>query len=45
MAAKPYRRGSEGACRYDTDIVAWGQEQAWLLRSGCWDRLDIEHIA
>jgi hypothetical protein len=30
---------------YDTDIVAWAQEQARLLRVGRFDALDIEHIA
>lgn len=30
---------------YDTDIVAWAQEQARLLRAGRFDALDIEHIA
>jgi len=30
---------------YDTDIVAWASEQAELLRSGQWSRLDIDNIA
>ncbi len=30
---------------YDTDIVAWANEQAALLRSGQFSQLDIEHIA
>ena len=30
---------------YDTDIVAWANEQAALLRSGKFSALDIEHIA
>jgi hypothetical protein len=30
---------------YETDIVAWASEQAELLRSGQWSRLDIDHIA
>ncbi len=30
---------------YDTDIVAWANEQAALLRSGQLAAIDIEHIA
>jgi hypothetical protein len=45
MTAKLHRRGSAGTCLYDTDIIAWANEQARLLRSGRLDRLDIEHIA
>jgi len=30
---------------YDSDVIAWAQEQANLLRSGQFSRLDIEHIA
>lgn len=30
---------------YETDIVAWANEQASLLRSGALDRLDLEHLA
>lgn len=30
---------------YETDVVAWAQEQARLLRAGRFDALDIEHIA
>lgn len=30
---------------YETDIVAWSQEQAALLRRGDFDALDVEHIA
>lgn len=30
---------------YEKDIVAWANEQARLLRTGCLDKLDIEHIA
>ena len=30
---------------YDSDVVAWAREQACLLRAGCFDRLDIGHIA
>jgi len=30
---------------YDTDIIAWSEEQAALLRSGNLAELDIEHIA
>ncbi len=30
---------------YDTDVVAWASEQAELLRSGQWSRLDIDNIA
>ncbi len=30
---------------YDTDIVAWASQQAELLRSGQWSRLDLANIA
>lgn len=30
---------------YDHDVIAWANEQARLLRAGCFDALDIEHIA
>ncbi len=30
---------------YEQDIVAWANEQAHLLRTGCFNQLDIEHIA
>lgn len=30
---------------YDNDVVAWANEQARLLRAGCLDALDIDHIA
>lgn len=30
---------------YDTDIVAWANEQARLIRAGRFDLLDLEHIA
>ncbi|MBK1720462.1 DUF29 domain-containing protein [Thiocystis violacea] len=30
---------------YDRDVIAWANEQARLLRSGQFDRLDIEHLA
>ncbi len=30
---------------YDGDIIAWANEQARLLRSGQFSKLDIEHIA
>ena len=33
-----------GTC-YDTDIVAWADQQAALLRAGEFSQLDIEHIA
>ncbi len=33
------------AIAYDTDIVAWANEQARLLRAGRFDLLDLEHIA
>lgn len=31
--------------RYETDIVAWAQEQVRLLRAGHFNALDIGHIA
>lgn len=30
---------------YDTDIIAWANEQAALLRAGSLSALDVEHIA
>ncbi|WP_295426574.1 DUF29 domain-containing protein [uncultured Thiodictyon sp.] len=30
---------------YESDIVAWSEEQAGLIRAGRFDRLDLEHIA
>lgn len=30
---------------YDVDVIAWANEQARLLRSGQFSKLDIEHIA
>ena len=30
---------------YESDVILWSQEQAQLLRSGQWSRLDIEHLA
>jgi hypothetical protein len=31
--------------RYETDVIAWANEQAAFIRSGRFDLLDIEHIA
>jgi hypothetical protein len=33
------------ATAYQTDIVAWANEQAALIRMGKFDQLDLEHIA
>ena len=33
------------ASTYETDVVAWANEQAALLRSGNLSAIDIEHIA
>ncbi|MDD2725065.1 MAG: DUF29 domain-containing protein [Methylovulum sp.] len=30
---------------YEEDIVAWANEQAWLVRNKKFDLLDLEHIA
>ncbi|MSP27471.1 MAG: DUF29 domain-containing protein [Methylococcales bacterium] len=30
---------------YDTDIIAWANQQAWLIRHKQFDLLDIEHLA
>ena len=30
---------------YETDIIAWANEQAAFIRAGKFDLLDIEHIA
>jgi hypothetical protein len=34
-----------GANSYDKDVVLWAEEQAALLRSGQFSKLDLEHIA
>lgn len=34
-----------GIASYETDIVAWANEQARLLRAGRFDLLDREHLA
>ena len=31
--------------RYETDVIAWANEQAAFIRAGRFDMLDIEHIA
>lgn len=31
--------------RYETDVIAWANEQAAFLRSGRFDMVDIEHLA
>ncbi|TXT35905.1 MAG: hypothetical protein FD135_4622 [Comamonadaceae bacterium] len=31
--------------RYETDVVAWANEQAALIRAGRYDQLDVQHIA
>lgn len=30
---------------YQTDIVAWANEQAQYIRAGLFDKLDLEHLA
>jgi hypothetical protein len=45
MTAKLQRQDPQSTPLYDTDIIAWANEQARLLRTGCLDQLDIEHIA
>lgn len=30
---------------YETDVVAWANQQAWLIRHKQFDLLDIEHLA
>jgi len=30
---------------YDTDVIAWANEQAAFIRAGRFDLLDLEHIA
>ena len=31
--------------RYDEDVVTWAEEQACHLREGCFELLDIQHLA
>lgn len=31
--------------KYETDVVAWANEQVELIRSGRFDKLDLTHIA
>lgn len=45
MTAKPHSQPPEQSGLYDTDAVAWANEQGRLLRSGRLGRLDIEHLA
>jgi hypothetical protein len=45
MTSKVPARSPDNAALYDTDVVAWANEQARLLRAGRFDQLDIEHIA
>lgn len=33
------------AADYESDVIAWANEQARLLRAGMFSQLDIEHIA
>lgn len=30
---------------YETDIIAWADQQATLLRAGRWSEMDVAHIA
>jgi Domain of unknown function DUF29 len=34
-----------GASSYEKDVVLWAQQQAALLRSGQFSKLDVEHVA
>jgi hypothetical protein len=31
--------------RYETDVAAWANQQAWLIRNRKFELLDIEHLA
>lgn len=31
--------------RYETDVIAWANEQAAFIRAGRFDMLDLEHLA
>lgn len=31
--------------KYETDVIAWANEQAALIRAGRFDMLDLEHLA
>jgi hypothetical protein len=37
--------GTNVSTKYDTDIVAWANEQAALLRAGRFSELDAEHLS
>jgi Domain of unknown function DUF29 len=37
--------GASVRASYETDVVAWANEQARLIRAGRFDLLDLEHIA
>lgn len=45
MCAIPQQQSTDEADLYDTDIIAWAEQQAHLLRSGHLADLDTEHIA
>ncbi len=38
-------RANDMTTRYETDIVAWANEQASFIRNGQFDMLDLEHLA
>ena len=38
-------RAAPADAAYEDDVHAWAFQQASLLRSGQWNRLDIEHLA
>ena len=38
-------QGGEVSTRYEMDVVAWANEQTRPICAGCFDLLDLEHMA
>ncbi|MBF0203451.1 MAG: DUF29 domain-containing protein [Desulfamplus sp.] len=44
-AHKALQKENSSLIDYETDIAAWANEQAWLVRNKKFELLDIEHLA
>jgi len=44
-AVAEFFRGKNMKTSYQTDVIAWANEQAAFIRMGKFDQLDLEHIA
>lgn len=45
MTGATERLPADSPSLYDSDVIAWAEQQASLLRTGRFDELDIEHVA